>query len=155
MDEEQKARFYLKAMRDAWPKNFVEKIDVKSKRLWIILHYISVSTEEVCAGDISKEFNVSTARTAVVLKTLTKKGFITTCTSEDDRRRVVAKITEKGRHALKKVEDELVEFIRLLINKVGEDDIKEFVRIVAKINQLNQCNNNSSDCINGGYHVRT
>ena len=155
MDEEQKARFYLKAMHDAWPKNFVEKIDVKSQRLWIILHYISVSTGEVCAGDISKEFNVSTARTAVILKTLTKKEFITTSASEGDRRRVVVKITEKGLSALKKAEDELVEFMKLLIDKVGEDDLKEFVRIFVKINQLNICNNNSSDCINGGYHVRT
>ncbi|MCH5163506.1 MAG: winged helix-turn-helix transcriptional regulator [Clostridiales bacterium] len=155
MDEEQKARFYLKAMHEAWPKNFVEKIDVKSRGLWIILHYISVSTGEVCAGDISKEFNVSTARTTVVLKTLTKKGFIETYSSADDRRRVVVKITEKGKSALKKAEDELVEFMKLLIDKVGEDDIKEFVRIFAKINQLNICNNYHSDCIQGGYHVRT
>ena len=155
MNEEQKAKFYLKEMYEAWPKNFVEKIDVKSKGLWIILHYISVSTGEVCAGDISKEFNVSTARTAVVLKTLAKKEFIETCTSENDRRRVVVKITEKGQLALKKTEDELVEFMKLLIAKIGEDDLKEFVRIFAKINQLNLCNNNNSDCIKGGYHVRT
>lgn len=155
MDEEQKAGFYLKEMYEAWPKNFVEKIDVKSKGLWIILHYISVSTGEVCAGDISKEFNVSTARTAVVLKTLAKKEYIETSVSDSDRRRVVVKITEKGRSVIQKAQDELIEFMKLLLDKVGEDDIKEFIRIVAKINQLNICNNSNSDCIKGGYHVRT
>lgn len=139
MDEEQKAKYYLKEMYNTWPKGFVEKIDVKSRGLWIILHYISSAPCEVCAGDISKEFNVSTARTAVVLKTLAKRELIETFTSENDRRRVVVKITEKGRDVLKKGEDELTEFMKLLINKIGEDDLKEFLRIVAKINSRLEC----------------
>lgn len=147
MDEKQKAKFYLKEMYEAWPKGFVEKIDVKSRGLWIILHYIASTPDEVCAGDISKEFNVSTARIAVVLKTLVKKELIETFTSETDRRKVVVKVTQRGKDVLKKGEDELTEFMLLLMNKIGEDDLKEFLRIVAKINNNLECNKrkNSGD----------
>lgn len=139
MEEAQKAKYYLKEMYEVWPKTFVEKIDVKCRGLWIILHYISLKAEGVCAGDISKEFNLSTARIAVVLKTLAKKELIETSTSETDRRKVVIKITDKGKQRLKKGEDDLVEFMKILLNKIGEDDIKEFIRIFSKINSVLEC----------------
>lgn len=139
MDEEQKAIFYLKELYNAWPKGFVEKIDVKSRGIWIILHYISKATDEICAGDISKVFNVSTARTTAALKTLVKKGYIETSVSPVDRRKMVIKITDKGRLVIKKCEDEQIEFMKLIIEKVGEDDLKEFLRIFIKINSMLVC----------------
>lgn len=139
MDEEQKAILYLKELYKAWPKGFVEKIDVRSRGIWIILHYISKATDEVCAGDISKTFNVSTARTTAALKTLVKKGYVETSVSTSDRRKVVVKITDKGRSVIKKCEDEQIEFMKLMIDKVGEDDLKEFLRIFVKINSILVC----------------
>lgn len=139
MDEEKKAIYYLKQLYNTWPKGFVEKIDVRSRGIWIILHYISKTSDEVCAGDISKAFNVSTARTTAALKTLVKKGYVETSVSTVDRRKVVVKITDKGRTVINKCENEQIEFMKCIIDKIGEDDLQEFLRIFAKINSLIVC----------------
>lgn len=136
MNEEERARFYLKMLYESRPKNFVREVDAQSRGLQMILHFLSQSTDEVCAGDLSKRFHVSTARIAVALKNLSGKGLIETASSAKDGRKVVVKITDAGRAEVEKSVDETVCFIKFLMHGIGEDDLKEFLRIFAKINTL-------------------
>ena len=136
MNENEKAEDYLKRLSEAWPKNFVQEVDAQSRGLQTILHYLAASTGEVCAGDLSKKFCVSTARIAVALKKLSGKGLVETCPSAADRRRVVVKITQAGRAEVQKSMDELTALIKYLMREVGESDMNEFLRIFSKINGL-------------------
>lgn len=136
MNDEEKARYYLELMYQSRPKSFVQKVDTKSRGLQILLYFLYRSTGEICAGDLSKEFNVSTARVTVALKNLLNKGFIVTSGSAADKRKVIVEITETGRAEVEKNIDELIDFTKLLMREIGEDDLKEFLRIFAKINAL-------------------
>lgn len=136
MNDEEKARHYLEVMYESRPKNFVKEVDAQSRGLQMILHFLSKSTGEVCAGDLSKKFHVSTARIAVALKKLSSKGMVETCAAEEDKRKVIVKITDAGRAEVKKSIDEMVCFMKFLLQGIGEDDLKEFLRIFAKINAL-------------------
>ena len=133
MNDEEKARYYLQLMYESRPKNFVRKVDAKTRGLHIILHFLYRSTGEVCAGDLSKQFQVSTARIAVALKSLSNKGFIETASSTQDGRKVVVKITDAGRAEVEKSIEEMVGFMKLLLHGLGEDDLKEYIRICGKI----------------------
>lgn len=134
MTEEEKAKYYLKLMHDARPKSFVQKVDAKSRGLNILLHFLYRSTEEVCAGDLSRAFNVSTARIAVALKNLARKGLVETYPSAFDGRKVVVHITDAGRKAVENSICEMTDLMKCLMREIGEDDLKEFLRIFAKIN---------------------
>lgn len=134
MDDEEKARRYLELMYESRPKKFVQKVDTKTRGLHIILHFLYRSTGEICAGDLSKEFHVSTARIAVALKNLSNKGLVETSSSATDGRKVIVKITEAGRAEAEKNIGEMAEFIKCLMHGIGEDDLEEYLRICAKIN---------------------
>ena len=136
MNDEEKARHYLKLLHDSRPKNFVREMDAQSRGLHMILHFLARSTGDVCAGDLSKQFGVSTARIAVALKKLSGKGLIETTSSASDGRRVVVKITEAGRAEVNKGVEGMVCLIKFLMQGIGEDDLNEFLRIFAKINAL-------------------
>ena len=136
MNDEEKARHYLNLLYESRPKYFARKVDAQTRGLQIILHFLYRSTGEVCAGDLSKEFHVSTARIAVALKNLSGKGLIETATSTLDGRKVVVKITEAGRKEVQKSIDEMVEYMKCLMHGIGEDDLKEYIRISAKISAL-------------------
>lgn len=136
MNDDEKARYYLELMYESRPKNFSQKVDAKTRGLQIILHFLYRSTEEVCAGDLSKEFHVSTARIAVALKNLSSKGLIETASSTLDGRKVVVKITQAGRAEVEKSIGEMVEYMKCLMHGIGEDDLKEYLRICAKISAL-------------------
>ena len=136
MTEEEKARYYLRQMYESRPKNFVREVDGKSRGLQMILVYLSESTGEICAGDLSKEFGVSTARIAVAIRNLLHKGFIETATSATDKRKVVVKITDAGRAEVEKSIQEMVCLFKFLLRELGEDDLASFLRIFAKVNAL-------------------
>ena len=136
MNDEEKARYYLELMYESRPKNFVQKVDAKTRGLHIILHFLYRSKGETHAGDLSKAFHVSTARIAVALKNLSGKGFIETAASTSDGRKVVVKITEAGRAEVEKSIEEMVEYMKFLMHGIGEDDLKEYIRICAKISAL-------------------
>ena len=136
MTEDEKARYYLRQMYESRSKNFVREVDAKSRGLQMILVVLSRSTGEMCAGDLSKEIGVSTARTAVAIGNLSRKGFIETATSATDKRKVVVKITEAGRAEAEKSIQEMVCLIKYLLRELGEDDFVAFLRIFTKINAL-------------------
>ena len=60
-----------------------------------ILSYLCYINDGAFAGEISREVGISTGRTAIALKNLEKKGFITRSVSESDRRCVRVCITPK------------------------------------------------------------
>ncbi len=134
MNENEVADCYLKKLFDSSPKNFLQRLGDNSRGTLALLLALSKTDKEVCAGDISKKFGVSTARVAIILKKLVKKGFIETGTSLDDRRKVIVKITDAGREEVAKCETEMTNIMATLIRDVGEDDMNEFLRIFTKIN---------------------
>ena len=136
MTDDEKALHYLQTLFNSRPKKFVREVDSQSRGLQMILHFLAKANGEICAGDLSRRFNVSTARIAVALKKLSSKGLIETTSSLEDGRKVVVKITEKGREEVKKNVDEMVDFMKFLMNGIGEEDLNEFLRIFAKINAL-------------------
>ena len=136
MNDDEKARRYLEIMYESRAKNFVDKVDAKTRGLQMILFFLCKHTGEVCAGDLSKAFCVSSARIAAAIKNLSQKGLIETCTSDSDGRKVVVKITDAGRDEVQKSIDEMVKLIKFLMQRIGEDDLKEFLRIFAKINAV-------------------
>ena len=81
---------------------------------------------------ISEEMNISRARTANILSSLRKKGFITMDIAEDDRRRMSVALTEKGRTFFLDKYNFLVEYFDLYVEVIGEKDIAELIRLLRK-----------------------
>lgn len=99
-----------------------------------ILIYLHSTKNGVTSGTLSECLTVSTGRIATALKSLEKKGFIERHYNDpSDKRKVLVYITEAGRDfvieghqkGIKKTED--------ILRKLGEEDAKEFVRIVKRI----------------------
>lgn len=68
--------------------------------MYYVLKILSESASELTSGEISEKFQVSTARTAVMLSTLEKKGYIQKAKAKDDGRKTIVKITPLGNTAL-------------------------------------------------------
>lgn len=136
MDENERVEVYLKKLYASSPKNFIEKMNKRSRGIFVLLKCLAESEKEVCAGDINKAFNVSTARVATVLKKLVKRGLIETTTAKEDRRKVIVKITDLGRKAVEQGENEARNVMKILIREVGEEEMDEFIRIFIKVNEV-------------------
>jgi DNA mismatch repair ATPase MutS len=70
---------------------------------------------------------------AAVLNGLEDKGLITRRIDKNDRRKVVVSLTETGRAAEEAQRAEFIGHAAAMLAKLGDDDAKEFVRIIKKL----------------------
>ena len=81
--------------------------------------------------DIEKEMGVSRARIAKIINSLEAKNLIEI--DKSDRRRTIVTLTEKGRKFESLKKDRMDFAIITMFELIGEEDSKNFVRIVEKI----------------------
>lgn len=135
MDSQQEAQEFLCKLHSCRAKSFFGAVDESQKGIGFVLVYLEKSMQEVIAGDLARELNVSTARIAALLKTMEKNGLIIRCHSSSDARQTVVKITQAGIDYVDKMKKQVLEKIELLFEKVGKEDMEEFIRISRKIKE--------------------
>lgn len=115
------------------PFDFLNLIDKNGQGMNHILSYLKAKKEDVTAGELAIQLNVSTARIAVLLKKLEKLNMIAKKVSSFDARVTIVTITETG---LKHIDEETkksVSIMQKILKKVDPKEIEEFIRLATKI----------------------
>ncbi|MDR3021422.1 MAG: MarR family winged helix-turn-helix transcriptional regulator [Clostridiales bacterium] len=100
-----------------------------------VLLYIA-SKEQVIPKEISDLMGISSARVAVVLNELEEKLFITREIDNSDRRQIIVKATQLGRELSVQKKEMKLNKITTLLQKLGEKDAVEYVRLTSKVGQI-------------------
>lgn len=103
-----------------------------------VLRCLARSAKPLLPSDLSSLAQSSTARIAVVLNTLEKKGYITRAIDPSDRRRVLVSLTPAGAEYIQGVRRQLRQRMRVLLEELGEADAKEYLRITERILSITQ-----------------
>ncbi len=103
-----------------------------------ILHFISHKKAPVLPSELSVVTRTSSARVAMALKNLESKGFIERNIDKADRRKVLVTITEKGIKEVEKQHDKIRAIMEKLINELGEEDVREYLRIVDRVIEISR-----------------
>lgn len=101
-----------------------------------ILSYLNFCCDGVTAGELSENLDVSTGRVAAALNTLEKKNMIKRNHDISDKRRVIVNITDSGKKAVLKKRRHGILCTEEMLRALGEDDAREFVRIMQRIISL-------------------
>lgn len=133
MSKREDAQEFLKKMRSCRPQPFYSKLDESHRGTGFVLTYLMEANGQIIAGDLAREMNVSTARIAALLKTMEKNGLIERHHAEADARQTVVEITPVGIEYCEEIKEQILEKVELLLEKVGMDDLDEFIRISRKI----------------------
>jgi len=99
-----------------------------------VLYYINQkSTGEVLPSELSAATGISTSRIALTLNSLEKKALISRSIDVSDRRRILVKLTQKGKEAAQQQINKILADITNMLTLLGEQDAKEYTRIMGKI----------------------
>lgn len=101
-----------------------------------VLQYLSGIDGDVIPSEIAKKLKFSRARMSHILDSLESKGYVQRRTDPNDRRRVLASITEEGRDFAAKKNAESVASLSKQLSALGEHDAQELVRILNKAYSL-------------------
>ena len=135
MASREDAREFLRRLGNCRPQSFFGKVDECQRGTGFVLAYLEQKSGEVIAGDLARELNVSSARIAALLKTMEKNGLIIRYHSPADNRQTVVEITQKGIDCSVKIREQILEKVELLLEKVGKEELDEFIRISEKIKE--------------------
>lgn len=133
MESREEAREFLREMCSCTPRPLFHKVEEVDRGTGFVLAYLEEAHGEVFAGDLARELKVSTARIAALLNKLEEKGLVKRCRSARDARRTVVKITPKGTAYTAGIKEQILEKVEILFEKVGKEDLKEFIRICREI----------------------
>lgn len=112
------------------------KVSIVDKGIYFVLYYLLVHKDkDICAGDLAKMLKVSTARIAVLINSLEGKGWVKREHSSQDSRKTIIRITQNGEIEVKEKKEKLYNIFMILLNEIGEQDMRKFIKTLIKINQ--------------------
>lgn len=127
------ARKIIDKINKVNPFDFLNLIDKNGQGMNSILSYLKTKKEDVTAGELAIQLDVSTARIAVLLRKLEKLNMIVKRISPKDARVTIVEITQTG---LKHIDEETkksVSIMQKILEKVDPKEIEEFIRLATKI----------------------
>lgn len=121
-------------MRGSRPQiRFDRKLSKAMKGEMFVLNYLKHHGNKAHPRELSDEMVVSTARTAVILNHLEKGGFIARIPDRNDNRQIIVCLSEKGVEMLEKHHREIVKYMVKILERLGEKDAMEYVRLQKKL----------------------
>lgn len=101
-----------------------------------ILAHLCYKQDGVCPGTLCSVLGMTTPRVSAALAGLCRKSLIKRRGDPGDRRRIHIYITDKGRAYIDTRHRRLTDDIAVMLRSLGEDDAREYVRIVGRISSL-------------------
>lgn len=126
----------LRRFNESMPRNVLSKIEKTNIGIGVALRYLAEANRPVTAGEISRYMNVSTARVAVILRTMCEKGLIEKSGDTSDARKVRICLSEKGRAAHRQANDEIFALLAEIVQKVGMERMETYLQISSEINAV-------------------
>ncbi len=136
MNYEKLANEFLNATFELNKKGPQKTVDESMQGESFVLYYLYEIESKALPSTISDKMGISTARVAVILNRLENKELITRTIDKSDRRRILVELTNKGINVSKTLHNKIREMVVNLLTILGEEDSKEFVRIIKKLSDI-------------------
>jgi DNA-binding MarR family transcriptional regulator len=92
--------------------------------------------QPVTPSELASKMNVSMAAITHHINSLEKQNLITRLHNYDDRRMVAIALSQKGSEEVKNLQREFKSKIKILTDYLGEDDVRDLIRVIKKISDL-------------------
>ena len=127
----------IKKLKENKPAKVFKKVsdDLDSGVRFVLLYLID-NKGEVYASSISEAMNISRARVGILLNKMEDKRYILKKASDKDARIEVINLTDKGLNRCKEIKDEIVEYITIIVEKIGYDELNHFLDTACKIKNV-------------------
>lgn len=137
--EREKINTYLNKINECHPVKAFEAINDARRGMVFVMGCLYREKGEITFNELSKKIDVSTARTTKLLQKLVAKGYINKRQDENDKRKIIISLTDRGNEIAKSIEKNFYETISDVIDYIGVEDINKFIEIATKIsNYLDQ-----------------
>ncbi|MBP1040706.1 transcriptional regulator [Vagococcus sp. BWB3-3] len=108
------------------------KIEKSHQGETMVMKFLDILEKPTSPKHIAESLNLSSARIAVLLGSLEKKGQIVRNMDPNDRRRINVTLTECGKKQANTEKKKMSDKVIAVFNQMGEEDTKKFVELITK-----------------------
>ncbi len=94
-------------------------------------------------GALAELLDVTAARVTAIIHALEHKDLVERISNGTDKRKVTVQITEKGKTVVEGLKTEALHHSEIIMEKIGENDTHEFLRIMNKIIEIEKGENSA------------
>ncbi len=91
-----------------------------------------LTTEGTKISDLSTRMQITPGAVTHMINSLEEGGYVERLQAAKDRRIVLIKLTDKGKKVVADMEAEFLDDLRGLVGFLGEEDSKDFIRILSR-----------------------
>lgn len=104
----------------------------------MMIKFLDHANQPTSPKQLADALNLSSARIAVVLGNLEKKGQIIRKIDQEDRRRINVTLTEAGKKVAKIQKKQMRDKMIRIFEQMGEQDTEQFIGLIAKFVDYSQ-----------------
>ena len=129
-----------KSMMDAFDsinkQELFEKMKITFKGENLMLAILMKMGGKATPGELIQYTECTAARLTAIAISLESKGFVKRIQNSEDKRSTIIEMTSEGISKFMLLQKEAIESILNLIEKLGEKDAREFIRLVQRLSEI-------------------
>lgn len=133
MDKEELRNGILYAITNINRNAFFQSLQRKLKGENLLLAMLFDVGGKSTPGALAEVLNITAARVTAIIHSLEHKDLVERLANNADKRKATVQLTEKGTAFVEKVRAEAILHSERIMEKIGEQDTHEFLRIMNKI----------------------
>ena len=98
-----------------------------------VLNYLFTHEGAIHPKELSRQMAVTTARIASLLNHMEQKQLLLRRADPEDNRQVIVELTEQGRQTTLKIREQVIQYLRAMLEALGPEDAQAYIRIQKKI----------------------
>lgn len=102
----------------------------------VLLAHLCETGGKSTPGALAQFLDVTAARITAIIHALEHKDLVERLSNGTDKRKVTVQITDKGKAVVEGIKTEALHHSEMLMEKIGESDTHEFLRIMNKIIEI-------------------
>ncbi len=119
--------------------------EISQGEMAMLLHLIQIDAPTTPTA-LSNCFHLSTARVTNILNSLERKAYVERTRDGTDRRKVIVRVTEAGKDYAAERYQDAIDDLKGLLTALGEEDAREYLRLMKRISALIQEHEAASPC---------
>lgn len=136
MNNEQLAKELLDCFDNFNTERVLNRLKLSYKGENIILFLLMELGGSGTPGQLCERVDFSAARLSAIIKSLESKGYVEKNRNRKDKRSSIVEITGEGFMYFMSLRRQIVENAMTIIEKLGEDDVKQLLRIIGRLGDI-------------------
>ncbi len=140
MADKKDVKALLDLLEQNKPEHSFDEIRNSNAGIFAVLKYLNDNKGEIKSKDISDYMKISSARMAVILKAMEKRGLIVKAASNSDGRAVIICLSEEGKRFSGVIRNQMFRMAEQLVDEFGLEHINSMLNDINRIKEIAQEN---------------